>query len=133
MSNSFFFAPVVYVKSLKMKSFFTLATLCKRAEAICKASGAWTGRKVEICHGDQLMIEAEPGDWGSVRITMNERSPESEARYALLVLAHVFHDVAARQSVCGYDWARIPPPRGRIKTGKAMSNSRRQRLYRERK
>lgn len=146
MSNLLFFTHCNYVTSLKLESFFTIEELCKIAGIPCRASGSWINRKVEIRRFSpndntsansnllkSLKIEAEPGDWGSVRITIEKDNKKNEARMALLILAYVLHDLVAKQSVAGYPWAKIPPPRGRIKTGKAMTNSERQRLFRLRK
>jgi len=96
------------------------------------ASGGWTERKVEIRHGSLLMIESEPGDWGAIRITMHKSTKTKEAQTALLILAYALHDLVAKESIKNQPWSRVPAPRGRIKTGKALSNSERQKLFRAR-
>lgn len=96
------------------------------------ASGGWTERKVEIRHGSTCMIESEPGDWGAVRITLIRSTKTKEAQSALLILAYALHDLVAKGSIKNQAWSRIPTPRGRIKTGKALSNAERQKIFRER-
>ncbi|HMO16543.1 MAG TPA: hypothetical protein PKA63_01945 [Oligoflexia bacterium] len=132
MSNTLFFTPCEYVKCLNIKHFLTLEELCSRAGIPCKASGEWTKRRVSIKHDDYLKIESEPGDWGAVQITMSRDTREKEAKLALQILAYVLHDIVARQSISGLSWAKIPLPKGRIKSGKAMTNAERQRLFRRR-
>jgi len=132
MSRLFFHPPPTYLNSLKLKKFHTITDLCKRLNIPCKASGGWTERKVEIRYGPDLIIEAEPGDWGAVRITIEKSNKIKEARTALLVLAYAVHDLVAKESIKNLPWSRIPVPRGRIKTGKALTNSERQKLFRER-
>lgn len=132
MSILLFHPPPTYLNSLKLNKFYTITDLCKRLNIPCKASGEWTERKVEIRYGSDLIIEAEPGDWGAVRITMEKSNKRQEAQTALLVLAYGIHDLVAKESIKKLPWSRIPVPRGRIKTGKALTNSERQRLFRER-
>ena len=132
MSNTFFFTHCEYLTSLNLRDFLTLEDLCHRAGVPCRASGGWTKRKIGIRYADFIKIEAEPGDWGAVQITMPKCTKEKEAKLALQILAYVLHDLVAKQSILGLSWAKIPLPKGRIKTGKAMTNAERQRRFRTR-
>lgn len=132
MSTTFFIPPPKYLQRLELVNPLDIAALCERVGIRCQASGAWINRRIEIKHGSELFVEAEPGDWGAIRITMPKTTKLAEAKLALVVLAYSLNDLVARQSVKGHDFARVPIPKGRIKTGRALSNAERQKLYRER-
>ncbi len=132
MSNIFFYPPIIFLNSIKLNKPLSIARLCSQLKIPCKASGDWIERKVEIKYGQQLIIESEPGDWGAVRITMKKSTVVKEAQTALLVLAYALHDLVAKESIKNLTWSRIPVPMGRIKTGKALSNSERQQRFRNR-
>jgi len=133
MSTILFFPHVTYVKALARRNSLTLAELCNRAGIKCRASGKWTEREVEIVRSDDTAVTAEPGDWGRVRIEMRLRDARQQARFALLVMAYGLHDLVAKQSVRGQEWARLKAPRGRPRQGRALTNKERQRRFRERK
>ena len=132
MSSLFFFSPIIYISELKLVNACSIAELCQRVNIPCLASGDWTQRKVEIRHGEILIIEAEPGDWGAVRLTIKKSTKTKEAQTALLILAYALHDLVAKESIKNLPWSKVPVPRGRIRTGKALSNAERQRIFRER-
>lgn len=133
MSRIFFTPAPHYVQQIHKGNFLPLGQLCQCAGVKCAASGSWTERKVDIKYGNLLRIEVEPGDWGAVRIVMKKSTKLAEARLALLVLAYSLHDLVAKQSIIGAPWARVPIPSGRIKTGMALSNSQRQKIFREKR
>lgn len=131
MSNIYFLPQPKFVAQIPLDNYLEIASLCERAKIPCAASGNWTKRKIEISYSNHLQIEAEPGDWGTVKISMRKSSKLLEARLALLILAYSLHDLVAKQSIKTHPWAKIPLPKGRIKTGKAMSNAERQRKFRK--
>lgn len=130
MSNIFFTPPIEYKKRITSKSFITLSELCRAANISCAASGKWTQRKVDIVYSNKLRIFAEPGDWGAVRIAIARTTRADEARVALIILAYSLQDLVAKQSIKGIAWGKVPLPRGRKRTGKALTNAERQRLFR---
>ena len=133
MSIPFFYPPVIYVRELSQKTPFTIRQLCQQAGIVCKASGSWADRLVEIVRGKDIKIVAEPGDWGKIRIEMQNDQRMQQARLALAVLAYGMHDLVAKQSISGHDWANLAPPRGRPKKARALSVSERQRRFREKR
>lgn len=133
MSTPFFISPPIYVETIISSRAVTIQALCNTAGVKCQASGSWINRRVEIKHGPRVLIEAEPGDWGTVRITMPKTNKIEEARVALTILAYSLHDLVAKQSIKGQLFSKVPNPRGRKRTGKALSNAERQRLHRERR
>lgn len=132
MSSELYFAPVVYVPKLSLRAPVTLAELCRLAGTACKASGAWSMRKVELKYGKKIDVLAEPGDWGNVRISIPHRTMGKRARFALTLLAYGMHDLVAKQSIIGCAWARPAPPRGRPSKKRALSSKERQRRFRRR-
>lgn len=132
MSIPLYFPPPVYLSHLKLDDAKPLWKICELAGVRCRASGAWTNRQIEIATGKQLNITAEPGDWGSVRIVVERASLRNQARLALGALAYALHDPVARQSIMEQPWSRLRPPRGRKRTGCALSNAERQRRFRDR-
>lgn len=130
--DMFFFTPTNYVSELKLLKPHSIAELCERVNIPCLASGNWTQRKVEIRYGEILTIEAEPGDWGAVRLTIKKSTKIKEAQTALLILAYALHDLVAKESIKNLPWSKVPVPRGRIRTGKALTNAERQKIFRER-
>ncbi len=48
-------------------------------------------------------------------------------------MAYGMHDLVAKQSIAGKDWAGIGNPKGRPRGGRPMSNSERQKKFRERR
>lgn len=133
MSIPFFIPPVTYTPSLQLRSPMTIRELCQIAGISCKASGTWTERQVDLIHGKTIEILAEPGDWGNVRITIPERNKVEKARTALAILAYGIYDVVARESIKGNIFFRIGPPRGRPRTGQALSVKERQRRFRRKR
>jgi len=78
-------------------------------------------------------IEREAGDWGAVRIGVPSRvAPRAMARYACLAMAYGLMDIVARESVRGLPWTRPAAPRGRPRSGTAMTNAQRQAAHRAR-
>ena len=131
MSIPFFLPPPTYLPHLSVKKPLTLTALCKLAGVPCRASGAWIEREVEIVSGRELSIVAEPGDWGRVRIVMPASDRTYTARFALVVMAFALHDLVARESIKGAPWAAVTPPRGRRKTGRALTVRERQQRFRQ--
>ena len=131
MSIPLFFAPVKYVRELFLSAPLTLMELCQQAGITCKASGAWTDRRIELIRNDKLEVFAEPGDWGSVRIKTPDCDEQQQARLALAILAYGMHDLVAKQGVVGCKWLRLGPPRGRPRKRRALSVKERQRRFRE--
>lgn len=130
----FFLPPPLFVPCLSdgnEKEFMTLRDLCGLAGVSCRASGPWVERRIRPFEAETVTIRAEPGDWGRVEVGLPELTVVLRARGALLVLAYGLHDLVARQSVQGADWARLRPPRGRAKSGRALSNNERQRRFRQ--
>lgn len=127
-----FFPPVTYLKGLTAGSFLSLEQLCERAGVVCRASGAWTEREVQIVFAENFRLFAEPGDWGRVRIEVPCRGQLKQARLALAALAYSMQDLVAKQSVRGEAWLSLKPPRGRPKRGQALTGKERQRKFRQR-
>lgn len=127
-----FFSHVIYQKKLLLKKPYTLRKLCEIGGVQCKATGKWTERLIEVIQGSEIKIFAEPGDWGSIKIEVNYNTIQSRARHALAILAYVFNDLVAKQSIQGEPWTKIELPVGRRKTGKALSNKERQERFRQR-
>ncbi len=133
MSIPLFFPAIEYVPRLKVGArAMTLRTLCEAAGVLCKASGAWTGRVVDLAFGNHLQIIAEPGDWSGVRVYSPITDRQQLAQLGLAVMAYALHDLVARESIVGAPWARISPPRGRVARGTALSSAERQRRFRAR-
>jgi hypothetical protein len=136
MSTALLYPPPEIVASLQAKGALSLRALCALAGVPCRASGAWTERKVRLVRGTGLRIRKEPGDEGMVEIALPDVAgvrSTTAARAALGVLAYGLMDLVARESVRHADWARPAPPRGRPKTGLALPNRERQRRFRERR
>jgi len=133
MSIPLFFPAVRYVRRLAIsKRARTLRALCETAGVECKASGNWTDRIVDLIDGDRILIAAEPGDWSAVQISLPQQDQRIAARIALAVMAYVLHDLVAKQSIMGANWSRVSAPRGRKRSGSALSTAERQRRYRVR-
>lgn len=130
MSIPLFFPPVTYVRALELGSPMTLRELCKAAGTSCRASGAWTERQVEVVRGKTETITAEPGMGGRVRIVVGEKRQKERARFGLAAMAYALHDLVAKASISKAPWARIPEPRGRPKSGLALTSRERQRRFR---
>jgi hypothetical protein len=134
MSIPLFFPTVRYAPRLTLSpGATTLRALCESAGVVCKASGAWTERVVDIVTGDTLEIVAEPGDGAPVRISLPANDHRSAARLALAVMAYGLHDLVAKESIRGASWTRIALPRGRIPSGAALTTRERQRRFRARR
>lgn len=131
MSIPLFFPSVRYVPRLALSPYATtLRALCGAAGVACKASGAWTERIVDVIEADTLRIVAEPGDEAPVQICVPQSEGRKRARLALAAMAYRLHDLVAKQSIRGEPWTRIAPPRGRIRSGTALSTRERQRRFR---
>ena len=150
MSTPLFFPIVQYVPRLELRNSLSIRELCSNAGVACRASGVWTERKVEVICGMRAQVLAEPGDWGSVKITIASkpgasfpavarswslgmpvsRTEREQARYALAVLAFSLHDLVAKESIKGQPWLQVSPPKGRPRTGKALTTRERQIRYR---
>jgi hypothetical protein len=130
MRMPLFFPTARIVVALELERPVTLAELATAAGVQCRASGPWVNRKVVLVPGADF-IEREPSDWGGVRIGVpSECSPRDQARYAIGVLAYGVMDVVARQIVAGQSWSRPALPKGRKRTGRALSPRQRQRKKR---
>jgi hypothetical protein len=91
-------------------------------------------RQVEIVTSGEPFIEAEPGDYGKVRVGAPEKlDGQSMARYAIGAMAYALMDGVARESIRGAAWARADR-RGRPVrvAGSPKSNKERQRTFRAR-
>ena len=140
------------------RKIYTISELCKRLKIPCRATGVWTQRKVEIFSNyskvlnyntisnhntdHEIIIFAEPGDWGKVEIFIPKYYKNREL-LALYILAYGMHDIVAKESILqaklnpAYkDILRattLNPPRGRPKKQRALSTKERQKRYREKK
>ena len=131
MSIPLFFPPVRYVPRLTLSPrATTLRALCESAGVICKASGAWTERVVDVIEAGALGITAQPGDEAPVQISVPKGGRRERARLALAAMAYGLHDLVAKQSIRGEPWTCIALPRGRIPSGAALSSRERQRRFR---
>lgn len=133
MSTELFYPPVHYVPTLTLKAPLSLSQLCERAGVACKATGRWTTRQIELTRGPDTRLVAEPGEWGSVIINLPQLGGTDRARAALAALAFGMHDIVAKESIRSADWLRVGPPRGRPRSGRALSTKERQRRFRERR
>lgn len=133
MSIPLFYPAANFVPTLALTAPVSIEQLCNQAGIKCKASGAWTGRQIELAPGAELKITAEPGDWGKVKLEIPPSEPQHEALLALAVLAYGLHDLVAKQSLSGNTRVALAPPRGRPKKARALSTSERQRRFREKR
>lgn len=133
MSIPLFFPAVAYVQKLVLKRPKNLRQICRSAGVVCKASGPWTERKVEMVRGKALRILAEPGDWSALQIETSVSGTKQQAQLALAVLAYGMNDLVAKQSLVGQEWQRLRPPRGRPRKERALSARERQRRFRKRR
>lgn len=131
MSIPLFFPAVTYVRRLSLARPITLRQLCRCAGVVCRASGPWTERKIEIVRGKTLGFVAEPGDWGALRIQTPTTGVRQRSRLALAVLAYGMHDLVAKQSLLSHPWRRLRPPRGRPRRKRPLSACERQRRFRK--
>ena len=131
MSIPLFLPLATVVPALELRRPITLQQLCADAGVRVRASGAWTQRRVEIVKGRSLSVTAEPGDNGQVKIALAHTTDQSDARTALAVMAYVLHDLVAKESIRGASWSRVALPRGRPKTGQALTLAERQRRFRK--
>jgi len=132
MSTPLFFPPARLVERIDTRNAIALRDLLSAAGLRCRASGRWTQRMIVIEPGGPF-IEREPGDWGAVRIGVPDGlTARGRTRYAVAAMAYGLMDLVARESVRGAEWARPAAPRGRPRTGCAMSNAQRQRAWRAR-
>jgi hypothetical protein len=130
--NPFFIPPVKYVPTLVSSKFYTIRALCAQAGVLCRASGSWTQRKVQVVYASTLGILAEPGDWGAVRVEIPEKRLKQRSQIALYLLAYGLHDLVAKQSIMQAEWNEVNAPRGRPRCGGALPSRDRQRRFRER-
>lgn len=118
-------------KAQKSKSW-TLRQLCMAADVPCRATGAFTQRRVFVAPGRHLEVTAEASPKTAVLIRMPYQMRAEQARQALGVLAYQLMDPVARESIRGAAWAKFAPKRGRPRTGKARNNRERQRRHQSR-
>lgn len=133
MNLPLFFPPAVYVRDLSDDSIGaqSLRSLCEDAGVPCRASGAWTERRIVVVAGLRYRIEAEAGGYGLVKVEVPaDLTPLDQKRHALGALAYGLMDLVARESLRGAVWARPAKPRGRPSRGMALSTKERQRRYR---
>lgn len=134
MALPLFFPTPRIVAHIDPQAARPLHDLLVQAGVPCRASGRWTERLVTVTAGEQLDIEREPGDWGGVRITVPAGlSARGAARLAVGALAYGLMDLVARESIRGQAWARPTLPRGRPRSGMALSGRERQRIHRARR
>jgi len=126
-----FFPQPKLFPALDMKNAITLAQLCQQAGVPCRASGAWVKRRVKIGFAQDFTLRATPGDWGDVYLTSPLRQKKARARQALVILAYGMHDLVAKESIRGEDWAKPTPPRGRPRSPRPLSNRERQARFRK--
>lgn len=85
----------------------TVRRLCEMAGVSCRATGSWTDRIIVITPSDKVGVTREPGDWGTVWISVPQGLTQlEESRYALAYLAYGVFDPVARESVRGTAWSR---------------------------
>lgn len=132
MSIPLFFRPATIVEHLDARRGRPVRDWLARAGAPCRASGAWVERRVVVVRGAAL-VERQPGEWGNVRIGVPRGlDPRAEARLVVGALAYGIGDLVCRESLRGAPWARPRPPRGRPRSGAALSGRERQRAFRAR-
>ena len=141
MSMPLFFPMPMPVAQLdNLDKALTLAEICQLAGVPCRASGPWTKRRVVMTSGETALILAEAAPRTGVMVQvprhflgghLKQNSRIKQARYVLAALAYGAMDLVARESVRGALWARPGTPRGRPRTGKALSNCERQRRFRD--
>lgn len=127
-----FLPPPSYNARLRLSQSKTLREWCVVAGIACRASGAWTLRRVEVRSCQHIAIVAHPGSDGDVRLEVPAKKLKDKALWALYVLAYGMNDLVARQSLHGKGFTKVHPPKGRPRTGKAMSNRERQRRFQNR-
>lgn len=132
MSIPLFLPLPEYVPRLKLKTAVTLRQLCQLANVPLRASGPWTERQLEILTASKQRVLAEPGEFGKVKLYLKAGSKAERAQLALGILAYVLHDLAAKESIRGISWSRIPLRSGRPRSGKALLNKERQQRFRAR-
>lgn len=111
-----------------------MSALCSIAGVACRASGPWLQRMIAIERGSGYAISAEPGGFGGVHLHVPAGlTPTQAAQYGLAMLAYGLMDPVARESIRGQAWAKPSVPRGRPRTGTALSARERQRAFRDRK
>ncbi len=84
-------------------------------------------------YGPVFKMVAEPGDWGKVRVELPYTDRLNQARLALAAMAFGMHDIVAKESIRAAAWLRLRPPRGRPRSGCALSLKERQKRFRERR
>ncbi|OFZ98641.1 MAG: hypothetical protein A3H35_09705 [Betaproteobacteria bacterium RIFCSPLOWO2_02_FULL_62_17] len=135
MSLPVFFPAPVYVRQIRGHAR-SIEALCRLAGVECRALGNWVNRPVVIrALGNRVRVAAEPGDWGTVEITVPSiiDTEQEQARLALGALAYSLFDGVARASVAGHAWSRAAMPRGRRPgAARPKSNAERQLAFRRR-
>ncbi len=135
MALPVFFPFPVYVRQIRGRAR-SIEELCRLAGVECRAIGSWVNRPVVIrAVGDRVRVAAEPGDWGTVAITVPAaiHSEQERARLALGALAYSLFDGVARASISGHAWSRAAMPRGRHPgAARPKSNAERQLAFRQR-
>ena len=137
MSLPIFFPAPIYVRQIRGRGRGrSIEQLCQLAGVQCRAIGNWVNRRVVIrVMGDRISVAAEPGDWGTVAITIPESIvvEQEQARFALGALAYSLFDGVARASVAGQAWSRAATPPGRRPgAARPKSNAERQLAFRRR-
>jgi len=138
LPSPLFFPPAIYSSALNLNNATKKDTksLCDEAGITCKASGAWTKRKIFWEPSERLNIYAKPGYCGEILIGIPQsviRHGKIEiARYLLQVMAYSeLFDGVARESIKGLDWSRNIKKPGRPKKALKKSNAKRQREWRQ--
>lgn len=104
--------------------------LCDEAKIPCRVTGRIGPRIVLIRDARFLLLEDAYG----IPVTPRSEKGRIRALRILEALAHVFHDYAARECVCGRGLFGPPTVLGRPpKSGQALSAAERMRAYRARR
>lgn len=143
MKSPIFFPPPRYVPALPdlgpaAAEAMPIRELCAAAGVVCKASGAWVLRPIQVIpdaadSGQAGLVVSEPGGGAAQVHVPSGLDDRDAARYALLVLAYSGMDLVARASVAGQPWARPMGRPGRPRKPGAKTNAQRQREFRARR
>ena len=124
-----FYPPVNIVRHVDDGERLTVSLLCERAGVACRVTGQAAQRPVIIKKtGAGVALTRLPGDFGAMHIACHNTDP----RFILGAMAYGFNDYAARESVRDLGLFGIAPPKGRPRTGRALSGARRTRRSRAR-
>ncbi len=110
---------------------WTLEELCDAAEIPCRVTGAARTRVLIYVGGTHFWAS---GGRLYVAVAKGWRATRVGALRVLEVLAHGFHDYAARECICGQNLFSVPQLRGRPSVyGRPMTAAERMRRSRQKK